>query len=27
MENIHYKIEEWIKAEPTQWFWQHKRFS
>ena len=27
MEKIHYKIEEWIKAEPTQWFWQHKRFS
>ena len=27
MEVIHNKIEEWIKAEPTQWFWQHKRFS
>jgi len=27
MERIHYKIEEWIKSEPTQWFWQHKRFS
>ena len=27
MEKIHNKIEEWIKAEPTQWFWQHKRFS
>ena len=25
MEKIHNKIEEWIKAEPTQWFWQHKR--
>ena len=27
METIHYKIEEWIKSEPSQWFWQHKRFS
>ncbi len=27
MEKIHYKIEEWIKADPTQWFWQHKRFN
>ena len=27
MEKIHNKIEEWIKSEPTQWFWQHKRFS
>ncbi len=27
MENIHYKIEEWIKSEPSQWFWQHKRFN
>jgi len=27
MEKIHKKIEEWIKSEPTQWFWQHKRFS
>ena len=27
MEKIHYKIEEWIKAEPSQWFWQHKRFN
>ena len=27
MEKIHYKIEKWIKSEPTQWFWQHKRFS
>ena len=27
MERIHNKIEEWIKSEPRQWFWQHKRFS
>ena len=27
MEKIHNKIEEWIKSEPSQWFWQHKRFS
>ncbi len=27
MENIHNKIEKWIKSEPNQWFWQHKRFS
>ena len=27
METIHCKIEEWIKSEPSQWFWQHKRFS
>ena len=27
MEEIHNKIEQWIKAEPSQWFWQHKRFS
>ena len=27
MESIHYKIEEWIKSEPSQWFWQHKRFN
>ncbi len=27
MEKIHKKIEEWIKSEPSQWFWQHKRFS
>ena len=27
MENIHKTIEEWIKSEPSQWFWQHKRFS
>ena len=27
METIHYKIEEWIKSEPSQWFWQHKRFN
>ncbi len=27
METIHLKIEEWIKSEPSQWFWQHKRFS
>ncbi len=27
MEKIHKKIENWIKSEPSQWFWQHKRFS
>ena len=27
MEEIHKKIEEWIKAEPSQWLWQHNRFS
>ena len=27
MEKIHNKIEDWIKLEPGQWFWQHKRFS
>ena len=27
MEKIHNKVEQWIKAEPSQWFWQHKRFS
>tara|TARA_Y100000768_G_scaffold381651_1_gene360686 strand:- start:44 stop:907 length:864 start_codon:yes stop_codon:yes gene_type:complete len=27
MQNIHNKIEEWIKSEPKQWFWQHKRFN
>ena len=27
IEEIHNKIEQWIKAEPSQWFWQHKRFS
>ncbi len=27
MEKIHKKIEKWIKTEPTQWFWQHKRFT
>ena len=27
MERIHNKIEYWIKSEPSQWFWQHKRFS
>ena len=27
MEEIHNKVEQWIKAEPSQWFWQHKRFS
>jgi len=27
METIHHKIEDWIKSEPSQWFWQHKRFS
>ena len=27
MEMIHYKIVKWIKSEPTQWFWQHKRIN
>ena len=27
MEKIHRKIEDWIKSEPSQWFWQHKRFN
>ena len=27
MEKIHNKIEEWIKSDPKQWFWQHKRFN
>tara|TARA_B100000575_G_scaffold294208_1_gene308682 strand:- start:3493 stop:4356 length:864 start_codon:yes stop_codon:yes gene_type:complete len=27
MEIIHNKIEKWIKAAPSQWFWQHKRFN
>ena len=27
MEMIHHKIEDWIKSEPSQWFWQHNRFS
>ena len=27
MEEIHKKIEEWIKADPSQWLWQHNRFS
>ena len=27
MEKIHNRVENWIKSEPTQWFWQHKRFS
>ncbi len=27
MEKIHKIIEDWIKSEPGQWFWQHKRFS
>ena len=27
MEKIHNKIEGWIRSEPSQWFWQHKRFN
>ena len=27
MEKIHNRIEKWIISEPSQWFWQHKRFS
>ncbi len=27
MENIHHKVEKWIKSDPSQWFWQHKRFN
>jgi len=27
MEKIHKIIEGWIKANPKQWFWQHKRFN
>ena len=26
MLEIHKIIEKWIKANPTQWFWQHNRF-
>ena len=27
MEKIHKLIENWITANPSQWFWQHKRFN
>ncbi len=27
MENIHKLIQNWITSNPTQWFWQHKRFN
>ncbi len=27
MEKIHLLIEEWIISNPSQWFWQHKRFN
>ena len=27
MLEIHKIIEKWIKEEPSQWFWQHKRFN
>ena len=27
MQKIHKIIEGWIKANPKQWFWQHKRFN
>ena len=27
MEKIHKIIEEWIISNPSQWFWQHKRFN
>ena len=27
MENIHNLIESWIISNPSQWFWQHKRFN
>jgi len=27
MKKIHTIIEEWILSNPSQWFWQHKRFS
>jgi len=27
MLQIHKIIEDWIKSNPTQWFWQHNRFS
>ena len=26
MSRIHKLIEEWIKKNPDQWLWQHKRF-
>ncbi len=27
MEKIHKLIEQWIITNPSQWFWQHKRFN
>ena len=27
MEKIHTIIEQWILSNPSQWFWQHKRFN
>ena len=27
MVEIHKIVEKWITANPTQWFWQHNRFS
>ncbi len=27
MEKIHRLIENWIVSNPSQWFWQHKRFN
>ncbi len=27
MKNIHKRIEKWIISNPSQWFWQHKRFN
>lgn len=27
MEKIHTIIEKWILSNPSQWFWQHKRFN
>ena len=27
MEKIHNIIEQWILSNPSQWFWQHKRFN
>ena len=26
MSEIHELIEKWIKKNPDQWLWQHKRF-